>query len=81
MPNLYHSDIHMPRWKRVVLWLVGSKPGLTLFYVTGFLLAFGPVFVVGLWWFVGVMIFLAGFCSGYALARSYARAGLEVPRL
>lgn len=70
MADLYHSDLHLPRWKRGLLWLIESNAGRTLFGITAAAALVGPIFYFGWWWAITVIAWALGFAIGHAVARS-----------
>lgn len=76
MSNLYHSDVHMPRWKRVVLWLVESKPGRFIYFTLGAAIALAPMYWLGIWWVIAGLIAFFSFLFGWnAAVRAFKRDG------
>lgn len=76
MPNLYHSDVHMPRWKRVVLWLVETNLGRALWGLPMIGLACLPYLWFGAWWPVLVVVAALAFSFGWNAAyRRWLRDG------
>ena len=69
MPNLYHSDLHLPRWKRVLLWLVETPIGVALWGIPLLLLVFAPSYWFGGWWLVLVLTAGVSFALGWNAAR------------
>lgn len=81
MGTLYHSDLHLPRWKRLALWMLESPVGKAVTWTVAALLLFGPLFYFGLLWGAVLLALGLGFVAGYSVARSYARNGEDVPPL
>lgn len=73
----YESLIHLPRWRRVVIWLCESH--VLSWSIFAALLA--PIFFLG-WWWAGILAALAiGFYLGYHVARAYLIDGDDIPEL
>jgi hypothetical protein len=81
MANLYHSDLHLPRWKRVVLWLFEDPTGRAIFGVTSAAILIGPIFYFGWWWAITLVAWGAGFAMGHAVARSEWKERGQVDKL
>lgn len=80
-PGLFHSDLHLPRWRRALLWGFESTTGRT---TLSLVLAAGlglPLILVGWWWAAVVVALILGFLAGYWVARAYWLAGEDVPKL
>lgn len=69
MGNLYHSDLHLPRWKRVLLWLFESNVGRSIFAMTAVLVVFLPGYWLGPWWLALVITAGVAFALGWNAAR------------
>ena len=81
MPNLYHSDLHLPRWKRVVLWLLESPAGQVITGITAGLLVGLPIYFLGWYWAVGPLCLGIGFAIGWNAARRYLIKHGELPKV
>jgi len=65
----YESLAHLSRWRRVVIWFCEDKIGLTITTVASMLIAFGPAFWLGMWWFALVIVAAVAFTVGWNAAR------------
>jgi len=81
VPNLYHSDVHLPRWKRLLLWLFESPVGQALWMVPIALVAFAPVYWFGLWWPLLIAVAGISFALGWNAARRKMLRGEPVDGL
>lgn len=76
MGGLYHSDLHLPRWKRLLLWLLESPLGFALWGIPAVLLAIAPAYWFGVWWVLLIVAGGLGFAFGWNSARrSFERNG------
>ena len=81
MPNLYHSDLHLPRWKRVLLWLVESPKGRVLFWTLVVVLLGVPLYYWGAIWVAVVLAWAAGVAMGHWAARSEWKESGRIEKL
>ena len=81
MPNVYESDVHLPRWKRLVLWLLEDNTGRAVLGVASAVVLIGPIFYLGWWWAITLVAWGAGFAMGHAVARSESRERGKPERL
>lgn len=69
MPNLYHSDLHLPRWKRLLLWLFESPTGQAIWGIPLGIASMAPVMWWGIWWPIGIAAVGLVFAFGWNCAR------------
>lgn len=76
-PEIFNSDIHLPRWRRVLIWCCESHAlGWAIFA------ALLSVIFLFRWWGVAVVAALTiGFYAGYWTARAYLLDGDDIPPL
>ena len=72
MGTLYHSDLHLPRWKRLALWLLESPTGMAVWSIPVGVASMVPVIWFGIWW--PILVTVAGLCFalGWNSARRHA---------
>jgi putative flippase GtrA len=80
-PEVFQSDLHLPRWRRVLLWVLESAPGRSMLSLTLALVIGLPLLFLGWWWAAVVVGTALGFVAGYWVARSYWLAGEDIPKL
>lgn len=73
----YESLIHLPRWRRTIIWLCESH---VLSWAI-FLALLAPLFLFGWWWAVAIAGLCVGFYLGYWTARAYLLDGDDIPPL
>ena len=78
MADLYHSDLHLPRWKRGLLWLLENPLGQALWGIPLLGLAFAPTYWLGIWWPILLVVAGLAFAIGWNAAR---RKGLQTGRI
>jgi len=81
MANLYHSDLHLPRWKRVVLWFVETRAGQSVLALPHLLLVFAPSYWLGNWWLALLLTAGVFFLLGWNAARRRALRDGTVPKV
>lgn len=81
MGNTYHSDAHLPLWKRLLIWCTESDLGKAAIGIVAALTTFGPIYLFGWWWALVAIAWGVGFAMGHAVARSEARQYGEPPKL
>ena len=69
MPNVYDSDVHLPRWKRAVFWLFESPTGIALWGIPVLFLLFAPSYWFGAWWLIVIVVAGMSFALGWSAAR------------
>lgn len=75
----YNSDLHLSRWRRIVIWFCEDRIGKPLTLITATLILILPIYLFGFWWFGVVVAFFLGFIAGYKVARSYWKQGQDIP--
>lgn len=80
-PEVFNSDLHLPKWRQAVLWLLESGPGRTSISLFAAAILGIPLIFAGWWWAAVVTALLVGFVCGYWVARSYWRSGQDIPPL
>ncbi len=65
----YESLAHLPRWRRLVIWLCENPVGLALWGWPAILAAIAPAYWLGLWWIVVVIVAGVSFALGWGAAR------------
>ncbi len=76
MGDLYHSDLHLPRWKRLALWFLESPVGFALWGIPAVLAAIAPAYWLGVWWLLLIVVAGVSFAFGWNCARrSLKRTG------
>lgn len=73
MVNLYHSDLHLPRWKRVLLWMTESPSGIAAWSIPLGVCSMVPVIWLGIWWPVLIAVAGISFALGWNSARRFAK--------
>lgn len=76
----YNSDLHLSRWRRVVIWFCEDDFGRSIVGLTVIFLLGWPV-LLWKWWIAVVLALCIGFVSGYYLARSLWKSEGSVPKL
>jgi hypothetical protein len=64
MPRLYHSDLHQPRWKRLVLWCLEDEVGRNLSGAVAMFALIAPIWLAGWWWAAVLAALISGFYLG-----------------
>ena len=72
MPNVYESDVHLPRWKRAVFWLLESPTGIAVWGIPLVLLVSAPTYWFGVWWPLLIAVAGLSFALGWSCARRHA---------
>lgn len=77
----YESLVHLPRWRRIVIWFCEDRLGLSILSLTACALMFGPAYWLGWWWVAVILALWVGFAFGYNTARFWALRGDVPPKL
>ncbi len=64
----YESLAHLPRWRRVLIWLAEHPTGRLLWMLPALFLIASPVYFIGLWWIAVVGAACFSFVLGWNLA-------------
>ena len=73
MANLLHSDLHLPRWKRALLWLTESPLGIAVWSIPLGVACMVPVIWLGIWWPTLVTVAGLSFALGWNSARRFGK--------
>lgn len=77
----YDSNIHMPRRKRVILWLLESPTGRIIWGWPLIILAMSPMHWLGIWWLVWCISVALSFTFGWNAARRHIIKTGRLPKI
>lgn len=65
----YESLVHLPRWRRALIWLGEHPVGYGLTSLVLGAIVFAPAFLIGGWWLALVVVAGLSFALGWNMAR------------
>lgn len=67
-PETFHSDLHLPRWRRVMLAVIESNAGRGVITMACVAILGLPIIWLGLWWLGGIILAGFSFALGWNMA-------------
>lgn len=65
----YESLVHLSRWRQVVIWFCENPIGYGITSILAATALFAPVFLIGAWWMVMIVVAGLAFALGWNAAR------------
>lgn len=76
----YNSDLHLSRWRRIVIWFCEDNVGHAISIYSAIIALGWPVFLWR-WWIIVLLALGLGFAAGYNVARSFWKSEGHIPKL